>query len=114
MSEAKNKLMTGEQYRESLEERKPVSARDRLDPKIKAYLDKYLVGDEGVDMENRMKIMRLIENLTLGSSAVGYLVESLHGAGSPQTQRIMIGRLSGLEEKKKFARRLASIKEDSG
>jgi 4-hydroxybutyryl-CoA dehydratase/vinylacetyl-CoA-Delta-isomerase len=31
-----------------------------------------------------MRILRLIENMTIGRNAVGYLTESLHGAGSPQ------------------------------
>ena len=88
------------------------SAKDMGDPKIKAYLEKYLVGSESVNMQDRMKMMRLIENLTLGSSAVGYLVESLHGAGSPQAQRIMILRSAGLEGKKILARKLASITEN--
>jgi 4-hydroxybutyryl-CoA dehydratase/vinylacetyl-CoA-Delta-isomerase len=33
----------------------------------------------------------------------------MHGAGSPQAQRIMIGRLSNIEEKKKLAKSLARI-----
>ena len=37
----------------------------------------------------------------MGRAAVGYLAESMHGAGSPQAQRIMIHRLSDLDEKKK-------------
>ncbi len=88
------------------------SAKDWRDPQVRAYLEKYLVGGEGISMENRMKLMRLIENMTIGSSAVGYLVESLHGAGSPQAQRIMIGRLSNLEDKKKLAKKLAQIQEN--
>ena len=88
------------------------SAKDMTDPKVKAYLEKYLAGSPDVNMENRMKMMRLIETMTLGASAVGYLVESLHGAGSPQAQRIMIGRLSNLEAKKKLAKTLALIEED--
>ncbi|MFH1123289.1 MAG: 4-hydroxyphenylacetate 3-hydroxylase C-terminal domain-containing protein, partial [Pseudomonadota bacterium] len=59
--------------------------------------------------ENRMRILRLIENLTLGSAAVGYLTESMHGAGSPQAQRIMITRRVNMEEKKKAARKLCGI-----
>jgi len=51
----------------------------------------------------------LIENMTMGRNAVGYLTESLHGAGSPQAQRIQIGRQMGLEFKKALARRLAGI-----
>jgi len=52
-------------------------------------------------------MLRLVENLTMGPGAVGYLVESLHGAGSPQAQRIMLGRLGGVEEKVRLAQRLA-------
>jgi 4-hydroxybutyryl-CoA dehydratase/vinylacetyl-CoA-Delta-isomerase len=50
-----------------------------------------------------------VENLTLGAAAVGYLTESLHGAGSPQAQRIMIGRQVDLEARKKLAKRLCGI-----
>jgi len=60
---------------------------------------------------HRMRVMRLIENMTLGSGAVGYLTESLHGAGSPQAQRIMIGRLGQFDKKKELAKNIAKIKE---
>ncbi|MCK7505500.1 MAG: hypothetical protein MZV70_16420 [Desulfobacterales bacterium] len=53
--------------------------------------------------------MRLVENLTLGTAAVGYRTESMHGAGSPQAQRIMIARQSNLEQKKKIAKKIAGI-----
>ena len=43
----------------------------------------------------------MIENLTLGTAAVGYLTESMHGAGSPQAQRIMISRLANMTEKQR-------------
>jgi 4-hydroxybutyryl-CoA dehydratase/vinylacetyl-CoA-Delta-isomerase len=52
-----------------------------------------------------------MENLTLGPGAAAYLVESLHGAGSPQAQRIMLARLANLEEKVRLAKRLAGIKD---
>jgi 4-hydroxybutyryl-CoA dehydratase/vinylacetyl-CoA-Delta-isomerase len=87
------------------------SAKDWSNPEIKGYVEKYLAAADGVSVENRIKMFRLIENLTLCSAAVGYLVESLHGAGSPQAQRIMIGRLSDIETKKRYAKDLASIKE---
>jgi 4-hydroxybutyryl-CoA dehydratase/vinylacetyl-CoA-Delta-isomerase len=57
-----------------------------------------------VDPEDRIRILRLIENMTIGRNAVGYLTESLHGAGSPQAQRIVIARLMNIEEKKKLAK----------
>ena len=53
--------------------------------------------------------MRLVENLTLGTAAVGYRTESMHGAGSPQAQRIMIARQGNIEHKKKLAKKIAGI-----
>ncbi|MGI6204446.1 MAG: 4-hydroxyphenylacetate 3-hydroxylase family protein [Anaerovoracaceae bacterium] len=87
------------------------SEKDLRDPKLGPYVEKYMAGAVGVPAEDRMKILRLIENLTLGTAAVGYLTESLHGAGSPQAQRIMIMRQGGLEEKKKLAKDIAKIKD---
>ena len=58
-----------------------------------------------------MRILRLIENMTLGRNAVGYLTESMHGAGSPQAQRIQIARQMQIEFKKGLARELAGIDE---
>ncbi|HEY0579963.1 MAG TPA: 4-hydroxyphenylacetate 3-hydroxylase C-terminal domain-containing protein, partial [Candidatus Nitrosocosmicus sp.] len=74
-------------------------------------LEKYLKGKKGVSTEDKVRIARLIENMTLGRNAVGYLTESMHGAGSPQAQRIQIARQLQLEYKKKLARNLANIKE---
>ena len=60
-----------------------------------------------------MRILRLIENMTLGRNAVGYLTESMHGAGSPQAQRIQISRQMQIEFKKQLAKNLAGIAPDS-
>ena len=51
-----------------------------------------------------MRVLRLIENMTMGRNAVGYLTESMHGAGSPQAQRIQIARIMQLGYKKKLAK----------
>ncbi|MHA2072021.1 MAG: 4-hydroxyphenylacetate 3-hydroxylase C-terminal domain-containing protein, partial [Candidatus Thorarchaeota archaeon] len=80
-------------------------------PETREIIEKDLVGADNVSTEDRIKMLRLIENLTLGRAAVGYLTESMHGAGSPQAQRIMISRLSDIEEKKKLAKRLANIED---
>ena len=76
-------------------------------------LKKYLAGRKGVDVENRMRILRLIENMTLGRNAVGYLTESMHGAGSPQAQRIQIQRQMQVGYKKNLAKNLAGITNDA-
>jgi len=85
------------------------SEQDFRSEKTGPLLEKYLKGRPGVTTENRMRILRLIENMTMGRNAVGYLTESMHGAGSPQAQRIQIARQLNLEEKKQFARSLAGI-----
>lgn len=59
-----------------------------------------------------MRILRLIENLTLGAAAVGYLTESMHGAGSPQVQRVMIAREVNMKAKQAVAKRLCGIPEE--
>jgi 4-hydroxybutyryl-CoA dehydratase / vinylacetyl-CoA-Delta-isomerase len=87
------------------------SERDFRSPETGPLLEKYLKGRKGVSTENRVRILRLIENMTLGRNAVGYLTESMHGAGSPQAQRIQIARQMQLEYKKKLAKHLASIEE---
>ena len=87
------------------------SEADLRDEKLGAYVEKYLKGVSGVSTENRLRILRLIENLTLGTAAVGYRTESLHGAGSPQAQRIMIARQGNLQHKKELAKTIAHIKE---
>ena len=72
-------------------------------------LKKYLKGKKDIDSEDRVKILRLIENMTLGRNAVAYLTESLHGAGSPQAQRVQIRRKVDIEEKKEFAKKLSGV-----
>ena len=87
------------------------SEKDLRSPEIGHYVEKYLVGKDGISTENRMRILRLVENITLGTAAVGYRTESMHGAGSPQAQRIMIGRQCDMEAKKRFAKTIAHVKE---
>ena len=59
------------------------SEADLRDPKLGPIIDKYLRGVNEVSIENRLRMLRLIENLCLGAAAVGYRTESMHGAGSP-------------------------------
>jgi len=66
---------------------------------------KYFSGVADIPVEDRIKIGRLIEAMTGGTA----MVESMHGAGSPQAQRIMIFREGNLGEKMKLAKALAGI-----
>jgi 4-hydroxybutyryl-CoA dehydratase/vinylacetyl-CoA-Delta-isomerase len=85
------------------------SEKDLHNEEIGPLVDKYLRGVAKTPTADRMRILRLIESLTLGTGAVSYRTESLHGAGSPEAQMIMINRLADLENKKLLAKRLTGI-----
>lgn len=75
------------------------------------WSNKFFKGNDSVTTENRQRLLRFIENMCLGTAAVGYRTESMHGAGSPQAQRIMIARQGNIEGKKDLAKAVAGIKD---
>jgi 4-hydroxybutyryl-CoA dehydratase/vinylacetyl-CoA-Delta-isomerase len=81
----------------------------KSDMTLGEWTTKFFKGVAGVPTENRMRILRFLENICLGASAVGYRTESMHGAGSPQAQRIMIARQGNLAAKKELAKVIAGI-----
>ncbi len=81
------------------------SERDLRHPKIGPYVEKYYRGAGEVPAEYRMRLGRLLENMTCSIAPV----ESMHGAGSPQAQRVMILRQGDLEAKKRLAKKLAGL-----
>lgn len=82
------------------------SEADLRSPEIGKYVEKFLKGVASVSTEDRMRMVRLLENMTGGVA----LVESMHGAGSPQAQRIMYSKLSNIEAKKACAKEIAGVK----
>jgi 4-hydroxybutyryl-CoA dehydratase/vinylacetyl-CoA-Delta-isomerase len=80
---------------------------DEIGPMIR----KYLSTCEGVSPDDRYKLLRFIENMTMGVASVSYKTESMHGAGSPMAQRIMISRQANFEEKKKLVKKILDIEE---
>ena len=82
------------------------SEADLKSPEIGHFVDKYMQAADGVSTEDRMRVLRLLENMTGGVA----LVESMHGAGAPQTQRVMYSRLANLEIKKQAACAIAGAK----
>jgi 4-hydroxybutyryl-CoA dehydratase/vinylacetyl-CoA-Delta-isomerase len=85
------------------------SDKDFKHPDVGPLLKKYLVGSDEYPVEHRQRLLRLIENLTMGAGAVAYLTESMHGAGSPMAQRIMLRRLANFDEKEQIAKTIAGI-----
>ncbi|MEM0089136.1 MAG: 4-hydroxyphenylacetate 3-hydroxylase family protein [Archaeoglobaceae archaeon] len=84
------------------------SEKDYRNPKIGDLIEKYLKGAANIPTEHRIRMFRLIENMSVGAQ----LPESMHGAGSPQAQKIMIWRRGNIEMKKELAKIIAGIKED--
>ena len=81
------------------------SEKDLESEAVGDMVRKYFSGVEGIPVEDRIKIGRLIEAMTGGTA----LIESMHGAGSPQAQRVMILREGNLAGKIKLAKALAGI-----
>jgi 4-hydroxybutyryl-CoA dehydratase/vinylacetyl-CoA-Delta-isomerase len=81
------------------------SEHDLKSAEVGHLVRKYFAGVADIPVEDRIKIGRLIEAMTGGTA----MVESMHGAGSPQAQRIMIFREGKLAEKIKLAKALAGI-----
>ncbi|MFB6113209.1 MAG: 4-hydroxyphenylacetate 3-hydroxylase family protein [Halodesulfurarchaeum sp.] len=88
------------------------SEYDYRNPETQADIEKYLRGVEDVSTEARLRLMRLVENLAQGTGAKAYLSESVHGAGSPMAQQLMIGALEDMDEKEAAARRIAHVEEE--
>jgi 4-hydroxybutyryl-CoA dehydratase/vinylacetyl-CoA-Delta-isomerase len=72
-------------------------------------LKKYLTTRDDISVESRYKVLRFVENLSMGVASLSYKTESLHGAGSPQAQRIMISRQANLEEKINLVKKILDI-----
>jgi 4-hydroxybutyryl-CoA dehydratase/vinylacetyl-CoA-Delta-isomerase len=85
------------------------SEKDFHNPATGAYLDKYLRGVPEVPTEVRYRMLTLIHAMSSGLVSPSYRTESMHGAGSPQAQKVMIERLAGMETKQKMARSIAGI-----
>jgi len=87
----------------------PPTARDIQNEKIGKLLTKYFKGKSDVPTEHRIRMMRLVEYLSGQGSVVP--IESTHGAGSPQAQRIVIQNtlMNAIERFKKDAKVMAGI-----
>ncbi len=77
-------------------------------PEVGDLLKKYLKGANGVPVESRIKMFRLVEKMALESADT---ISDIHGGGSPEAHRVTIFRESDLEGKKNAARRLAGIED---
>jgi 4-hydroxybutyryl-CoA dehydratase/vinylacetyl-CoA-Delta-isomerase len=89
------------------------AAADLKHEKIGEMLNKYFRGKNEIPTENRIRMLRLIEYLSGQGSVVP--IESTHGAGSPEAQKILIQQalMEKIEKFKKDAKIMAGIEKDS-
>ncbi len=81
------------------------SDADFRSSEVGGLLHKYFAGKAGFATDDKRKLIRYIEGMT----SVSTLVEALHGAGSPQAQRIVMLRQANLGEKARLARQVLGL-----
>jgi 4-hydroxybutyryl-CoA dehydratase/vinylacetyl-CoA-Delta-isomerase len=87
------------------------SEKDLKHPEVGKLIDKYLKANPEVSTEDRIRMLTLIHAMCFGTVAPSYHTESMHGAGSPQAQKIMIERETDMAAKQHCARCIAGIEE---
>ncbi|MEK7681318.1 MAG: 4-hydroxyphenylacetate 3-hydroxylase family protein [Chloroflexota bacterium] len=85
------------------------SEKDLNHPVVGPYVRKYLQGANGTPVEARLRVARLIESI----SSCSALVESMHGAGSPQALKIGIARQANLPERMNMAKALLGMEDET-
>jgi len=83
------------------------SERDLKSPATRKYIEKYLKGGAGVSVEDRMRMFRLCEYLSGGSSNLR--AASVHTAGSPAVQNLIITALADVDKLEGYAEMLSGI-----
>jgi len=83
--------------------------KDLDNPETGKIIEECFSGKEGFLPRDIIKMLRLIENMSVGAG----LPEAMHGAGSPAAQKIMIARRSGIDRKMELAKTVAGINKDS-
>jgi 4-hydroxybutyryl-CoA dehydratase/vinylacetyl-CoA-Delta-isomerase len=84
------------------------SEKDLDNPESGKIIEECFSGKEGFPPLDIIKMLRLIENMSVGAG----LPEAMHGAGSPAAQKIMIARRSGINRKMELAKIIAGINKD--
>lgn len=85
------------------------SEKDFRHPEVGRLIDKYMKGDPAYSTEERFRMLTLVHAMCFGVVAPSYHAESMHGAGSPQAQKIMIERETDMQLRQQLARSIAGI-----
>lgn len=78
-------------------------------PEIKDRLSRYLKGREDIPADHRLKIARLLEDITASYQGGWYSIISIHGGGSPEAGRLEIMRKYDLDERRSLVEKITGI-----
>lgn len=81
------------------------SEQELENPRVAGFVRKYYQTRPEVPAEDRIRLGRLVENMT-GATPI---IECMHGAGSPQAQKVVIQRQTDWQGKVALARRIAGV-----
>lgn len=86
------------------------SEEDFKNPETKALMEKYLGAKKGVSAEDRIKLFKLIADLTVGDFGGYQQVLAVHAEGSIEAEKLTIYRAFDVSAAKNYAKMLAGIK----
>ncbi len=89
------------------------SAADYRHPELHDKLDRYLGGRAGVSTENRLRLVKLIRDLTATCDAGVHMFGTVHGEGTLEAQRMTILREFDIKPCIELAKRAAEIRPES-
>ena len=79
--------------------------RDWKNPEIKPFIEKYLAAKDGVPTEDRIRILRLIKDIT-GNH---YQIDTIHGEGSMAAQEMFLYTSANWKKLQSAAKRAARV-----
>jgi 4-hydroxybutyryl-CoA dehydratase/vinylacetyl-CoA-Delta-isomerase len=82
---------------------------DYHNPMTRPYLEKYFKGAKGVPTLDRLKLFKFIHDLTASDLGGMWMVESLHGGGSLEAEKIAMRAHYPLDHAKRLVRTLARL-----
>ncbi|BDG60485.1 4-hydroxyphenylacetate 3-hydroxylase family protein [Caldinitratiruptor microaerophilus] len=86
------------------------SERELDNPRVGQFIRKYYQTRADVPAEDRIRLGRLVENMT-GATPI---IECMHGAGSPQAQKVVVQRLFDWVKRRRLAERIAGVGTEEG
>ncbi len=87
------------------------SGLDYHSPDLHDYCDEFLVGRAGVSTENRIRMLKLVRDLTASGELGIHMFGTVHGEGTLEAQRMMMLRGYDSRPAIELAKKTAGIKE---